>query len=56
MNVTVNAITSCIFNRVAKLISRTKKNAQMIINGKYQRHSKALTKAGLDPKIFPTLK
>ena len=56
MNETVNAIPSCIFNRVAKLTSRTKKNAQMIINGKYQENAKALTKAGLDPKIFPTLK
>ena len=53
---TFNEIPSGIFYRLAKLTSRTKKNAQMKIDERCQGQAKALSKAGLDPKIFPTLK
>ena len=53
---TFNEIPSGIFYRLAKLTSRTKKNAQMKIDERYQGQAKDLSKAGLDPKIFPTLK
>ena len=55
-NVTFNAISSGIFNRLAKLASGTKKNSQTKIDGRYQGHAKALSKAGLARKTFPTLK
>ena len=56
INATFNAIPSGIFYRLAKLTSRTKKNTQMKIYEIYQGHAKSLSKAGLAPKIFPTLK
>ena len=49
-NATFNKITSGIFYRLAKLTSRTKKNAQMKIYERYQGHAKALSKAGLAPE------
>ena len=55
-NATFNAIPSGIFYRLAKLTSRTNKNAQMKIDERYQGHAKALSKSGLAPKIHPTLK
>ena len=55
-NTTFNAIPSSIFYRLAKLTSRTKKNDQMKIDERYQGHVKALSKARLAPKIYPTLK
>ena len=55
-NATFNAILSGIFCRLAKLTAITKKNAQMKIDERYQGHTKALLKAGLAPKIYPTLK
>ena len=55
-NATFNTIPSGIFYRIPKLISRTKKNAQMKIYERYQGHSKALSRSGLAPKIYPTLK
>ena len=54
-NATLNAIPISIFYRLAKLTSRTKKNTQMRIDGIYQGHAKALSKARLAPKIYPTL-
>ena len=51
-----NAIPSGIFYRLVILTSGTKKNAQMKIDERYQGHAKALSKAGLAPKIYPTLK
>ena len=56
MNATLNAIPRVVFNRLVKLTSITKNNAQMRMDGKYQGHAKALTNAVLDLKIFPTLK
>ena len=53
---TLNAIPSEMFYQPAKLTSRTKKRNHMIIDGKYQGHAKALTKAGLDPKISPSIR
>ena len=50
-----NAILSGIFYRLAKLTSRTKKNAKMKIDERCQGHDKALSKAGLDPKVYPTM-
>ena len=50
-----NAIPSCVFYRLAKLTSRTKKNAQMKIYERYQGHAKALSQAGMSPKVYPTL-
>ena len=41
-NATFNVITSGIFYRLAKLTSRTKKNAKMKIYERYQGHAKAL--------------
>ena len=55
-NATLNKFPISIFNRLAKIISRAKKNSQMRIYERYQGHSKALTKDGLDSKIFTTLK
>ena len=55
-NSTANAIPSGIFYRLVKLTSRTKKNAKMKIYERYLWHAKALSKAGLAPKIFLTLK
>ena len=55
-NATFNAIPSGIFYRLAKITSRTNNNAQMKIDETYQGHTKALSKSGLDSKIFPTLK
>ena len=55
-NVTFNSIPSGVFYRLAKLTSRTKKKSQMKIYERYQGHAKALSKAGLAPKIYPTLK
>ena len=55
-NTTFNAIPSGIFNRLAKIPSILKKNSQMRIDEKYQGNAKALTKAGLEPNTFPTLK
>ena len=55
-NATFNAIPSGILYRLAKLKSRMKKNAQMNIYERYQGHAKALSKSGMDPKIFLTLK
>ena len=55
-NATFNAIPSGIFYRLAKLTSKTKKNTQMKINERYKGHAKALSKAGLAPKIYLTLK
>ena len=55
-NAMFNAIPSGIFYRIAKLNPRTNKNAQIKMDERYQGHIKALSKAGLDPKIFPTLK
>ena len=54
-NATFNAILSGIFYRLAKLTSRTKKNAKMKIEEIYQGHSKALSNAGLAPKVYPTM-
>ena len=56
INATFKSIPRGIFNRLLKLTSRTKKNAQIIIDEKYQGHSKVLTKSSLDPKILLTLK
>ena len=39
-----------------RLNSRTKKSAQTRIDEKYQGHVNALTKDGLAPNIFPSLK
>ena len=50
-----DAIPSGIFYRLVKLTSRTKKNVHMKIYERYQGHAKALSKAGLDPKVYPTL-
>ena len=55
-NAMFNAIPSGIFYRLAKLTSIMKKNAQTKIDEWYVGHHKALSKAELDPKIFPTLK
>ena len=55
-NATLNAIPSGIFNRLSKLTPRTNKNAQMKIDGRFQGHSKALSKARMAPKLFPTFK
>ena len=55
-NTTFNAIPRGIFYRLAKLTSRTKKNTQIKIDERYQGHAKALSKAGMAPKIYPTLK
>ena len=55
-NATFNAIPSCIFYRIEKLTSRTKKNAQMKIDEGYQGHAKALSKAGMVQQIYPNLK
>ena len=55
-NKTFNAIPSSIFYKLAKLASRTKKNDQMKTDKRYQGHAKALSKSGMAPKIFPTLK
>ena len=55
-NATFNAIPSDILNRLAKLTSGTKKNSQTKIDGRYQGHAKALSKAGLARNTFPTLK
>ena len=54
-NASFNAIMSGIFYRLAKLTSRTKKNAEMKIDERYQGHAKALSKAGLAPKVYPTM-
>ena len=54
-NATFNAIPSGIFYRLAKLTSRTKKNAKMKIDERYQGHAKALSKAGMAPKVYPTM-
>ena len=54
-NATFNAIPSGIFYRLAKIASRTKINAQMKIDERYQGHAKALSKAGMSPKVYPTL-
>ena len=43
------------FTGFAKITSRTKKNTQMNINERYQGHAKALSKAGLALKVYPTL-
>ena len=43
-NATFGAIPSGIFNRLAKITSRTNKNSQMRIDEKYQGHAKALEK------------
>ena len=53
-NAMLNAIPSGIFNRLSKLTPRTNKNAQMKIDGRYQGHSKALSKDGLAPKFSDT--
>ena len=50
-----NHTPSGIFYRLAKLTSRTKKNAKMNIYERYQGHDKALSKAGLAPKVHPTM-
>ena len=55
-NETLNTITIGIFNRLVKLTSRTKKNAQIRIDEKYQGQAKALIKYNLAPNIFPALK
>ena len=55
-NAMFNAIPGDIFYRLVKLTSITKNNAQMIIDERYQGHDKDLSKAGLDPKVFLTLK
>ena len=54
-NATFKAIPSGIFYRLAKITSRTRKNAQLKIDWRYQGHAKALSKAGLSPKVYPTL-
>ena len=54
-NVTFNVILIGIFYRIAKLTSRTKKNAHMNIDERYQGHAKALSKARLAPKVYPTM-
>ena len=51
-----NKIPSGTFNTLAKLTSRMNKNSQMRIYERYKLYDKALTKSGLDPKIFPNLK
>ena len=53
-NETFNAIPSGIFYRIAKLTSRTNKNAKIKIDERYQGHAKALSKAGLAPKVYQT--
>ena len=55
-NAMCNAIPSGIFNRLANITSRTNKNVQIKMDERYQGHVKALSKSGLDLKIFPTLK
>ena len=55
-NATSNATPSGIFYRLTKLTSGAKNNAQIDIDERYQGHAKALSKSGLDPKIFPTMK
>ena len=54
-NATFNKIPSGIFNKITKITSSLKNNAQMIIDNKHQVHAKALTKAGVAPKIYLTL-
>ena len=54
-NATFNPIQSGIFYRLAKLTSRTKKNAKMKIYERYQGNAKALSKSGMAPKVYPTL-
>ena len=44
------------FTGSQNLHQEQKKRAQMKINKRYQGYAKALSKAGLDPKIYPTLK
>ena len=41
---------------MAKLTSRTEKNAKMTIKERYFEHANALSRAGLDMKNSPTLK
>ena len=55
MNATFNAIIRGVFNRLARISSRTKKH-QMRISKISQGHTNALTEAGLAPKIFLSLK
>ena len=55
-NAAFNATPIDILNRLARLISRTKKNYQIIMDEKYHEHSKALKKSGLAQNIFQTLK
>ena len=45
-----------LYKRIAKLTSRTKENAQINIDERYQGHAKALSKAGLAHKTYSTLK
>ena len=56
INATFNATPSSIFYMLAKPTSKTKKNSEMNIDERYQGHAKSLSKSGLDPKIYPTLK
>ena len=54
-NATFNAIPSGIFYRLAKMTSRTNKNAKMKVDERYQGHAKASSKDGLALKVYPTL-
>ena len=53
---TFKAIPNGVLNRLAKLTSRTEKNAKMTIKKRYFEHSNALSRAGLGTKKSPTLK
>ena len=55
-NATFNEIPSVIFYRLTKLTSKTNKKSQMKMDERYQGHVKTLSKVGLAPNIFRTLK
>ena len=53
---TLKAIPNGVLNRLAKLTSRTEKNAKMTIKERYFEYANALSRAGLGMKNSPTLK
>ena len=53
---TFKAILNWVRKRLAKLTSRTEENAKISINKHYPDHTNALARAGLNMKIFSTLK
>ena len=56
MKATFKAIPNVFLNRLSKITSRIDDNAKMIINQHYPSHIMALSKAGLNVKIFTNLK